>query len=289
MATTLQPLLFDGTLVNQQGEAIPDAKIQLWQTDLDGNYLHINPNAANNQQSPNHAPIVESFQYFGTATSNSNGHFEFLTYRPGIYVQRPYSHFHFMVWLEEPDVEGGAAVQDPDLITQFYFADQSGPFPNVLQLDVMNVDDGGNYNYGSYMNGTIVMSTRSSVDNAGVNFLTASPAQPKGPFYPNINFFAMDHDLTTDETMQSTINPTASPEAIVVAPTPTKGVEPASIAPTKSPKPTSTTMQPAATLSTVSPTPPAQQFSAAAWNFNAHGTLGLWLMIFYVLFCMFKL
>jgi protocatechuate 3,4-dioxygenase beta subunit len=35
MAATT-PLLFHGTLLNQQGNAIKDAKIQLWQTDVDG-------------------------------------------------------------------------------------------------------------------------------------------------------------------------------------------------------------------------------------------------------------
>ena len=40
--TAVSPLLFQGTLLNTQGTDIPNAKVQLWQTDFNGNYLHPN-------------------------------------------------------------------------------------------------------------------------------------------------------------------------------------------------------------------------------------------------------
>eukprot|EP01083_Nonionella_stella_P247992 859137_1 len=105
----IDPLLFRGTLLNQNGNPIRNAKIQLWQTDLDGNYLHSHPGAAVNPPSSEHASTVSDFQYFGTDGTDYNGNFEFLTHRPGIYGARPYSHFHFMVWLQEPHADAVAA------------------------------------------------------------------------------------------------------------------------------------------------------------------------------------
>mgnify|MGYP000405388081 CR=1 FL=1 len=193
MSTTIHPLLFHGTLLNQYGDALLDAKIQLWQTDLNGNYLHSSRFAAVNSE-----PLDEQFQYFGTDSTDSNGNFEFLTYRPGIYPNRPYSHFHFKVWLDGED-------PSPALVTQFYFADEGGPFPEVLQLDVVEVD-GSVYNYGSYVNGTIIVEDDSSSSNA---LLATSPTQPEGPFYPETDFFSMDNDLTTKIDTAQTTNPTA--------------------------------------------------------------------------------
>mmetsp|Transcript_38963 Transcript_38963/g.83151 ORF Transcript_38963/g.83151 Transcript_38963/m.83151 type:complete len:227 (+) Transcript_38963:130-810(+) len=195
MATT-HPLLFQGTLLDRQGNAVEGAKIQLWQTDLDGNYLH--PQADSFPASPEHASIVSQFQYFGTDTTDSYGSFDFLTYRPGIYTQRPYSHFHFMVWLD--DLAMGDA-ETPALITQFYFKDESPPswFPAVLQLDVTEADPAA-YEYGSYVNGTIVVDVNPTGGNA---LLAASPAQPKGPFYPKTDFFSVGNDLTTSDDASS--------------------------------------------------------------------------------------
>ncbi|KAL3772940.1 hypothetical protein ACHAW5_009631 [Stephanodiscus triporus] len=154
----IAPLLFQGTLLNQQGSAIQNAKVQLWQTDLDGNYLHPDPGAATNPASPDHSSIVSNFQYFGTDATDFDGRFEFLTYRPSPYPFRPYSHFHFMVWLNDVDNGGDT----PALVTQFYFRDEAPPYPEMLQLDVVEVEDSGLYNYGSYVNGTIVIEAISS-------------------------------------------------------------------------------------------------------------------------------
>ncbi|KAL7428663.1 hypothetical protein ACHAXH_001335 [Discostella pseudostelligera] len=183
------PLLFHGTLLNTQGITIPNAKIQLWQTDLDGNYLFPDStSAATNPQLSEHADMVSNFQYYGTDSTDQNGHFEFLTYRPGIYTMRPYSHFHFMVWLDEDDPTMG---DEPSLVTQFYFRDEAPPFPEVLQLDVTEVDS-SRYNYGSYVNSTIVVEE----GDGSATTLEASPTQPQGPFYPTTDFFSASNDLT---------------------------------------------------------------------------------------------
>ena len=208
--TNLSPLLFHGTLLNQQGAAIQNAKVQLWQTDLNGNYLHPASGAALNPISPDHASIVSNFQYFGTDATDSDGHFEFLTYRPGVYPNRPYSHFHFMVWLN--DVDNGGYTQA--LVTQFYFKDELPPYPEMLQLDVVKVEsDSDLYDYGSYVNGTIVIESEVS-SSTGDATLEITPEQALGPFYPIPDFFSMDNDLTAmDDASTQTANPTVSQES----------------------------------------------------------------------------
>jgi len=210
--TNISPLIFHGTLLNQQGAAIQNAKVQLWQTDLNGNYLHPASGAALNPISLDHASIVSDFQYFGTDATDSDGHFEFLTYRPGVYPNRPYSHFHFMVWLN--DVDNGEYTQA--LVTQFYFKDESPPFPEMLQLDVVKVEsDSDLYDYGSYVNGTIVIESEVS-SSTGDATLEITPEQSLGPFYPIPDFFSMDNDLTAmDDASTQTANPTSSEEGNV--------------------------------------------------------------------------
>lgn len=173
------PLLFQGALLNQQGNAIPNAKIQLWQTDFNGNYLH--PDSGSSTMS--------DFQYFGTDTTDANGKFDFLTYRPGAYSSRPVVHYHFMVWVEDTQT----------LVTQFYFTDDplSTSVPEMLRLDVTEVDN-SLYSYGSYVNGTIVIDGTSSFETTDgyESLLDLTPEQSLGPFYPVIDFFSMDNDLT---------------------------------------------------------------------------------------------
>eukprot|EP00571_Detonula_confervacea_P007236 CAMPEP_0172329920 /NCGR_PEP_ID=MMETSP1058-20130122/61131_1 /TAXON_ID=83371 /ORGANISM="Detonula confervacea, Strain CCMP 353" /LENGTH=275 /DNA_ID=CAMNT_0013047115 /DNA_START=2740 /DNA_END=3564 /DNA_ORIENTATION=+ len=271
--TTIDPLLFHGTLLNQQGDAIKDAKIQLWQTDPDGNYLHPDPRAATSPKSPDHASIVSEFQYFGTDATDSEGNFEFLSYRPGAYPNRPYSHFHFMVWLNDPVVGDDGEDPLPALVTQFYFKDESPPFPDSLQLDVTEVD-AGIYTYGSYVNGTIVVDADSSL--TGGILLATSPMQPKGPFYPETDFFRMNNDLTAaDDATTQNVSPTVSPDTGVITTHPTR--IPSFAAPATGPTPPmpshNNDIMPISTAPTLHPVQVTSSAAAAAaaWNYNFLG------------------
>ena len=190
-------MLFQGTVLNRAGEPIDGAAVQVWQADPNGNYDHPR-SSASQPESPEFDSIVDGFQYYGTARSDSAGSFAFVTYRPGLYSYRPYSHFHFKVWAADPGgpSEGSGEVPTADLTTQFYFRDERPPFPDELVLDVVEVEDdvgsGGGYHYGSYVNGTIVLD-----DGGGEGMLPPSPPQAEGPFYPPDDFFAYDNDLTT--------------------------------------------------------------------------------------------
>ena len=132
---------------------------------------------------------------------------------------RPYSHFHFMVWLEKDDPTIG---DDPSLVTQFYFKDETPPFPEVLQLEVTEVDY-SRFNYGSYVNGTIVVED-ASAGGTTTTALDISPTQPQGPFYPTTDFFASGNDLTrtlTDASIASSGMPTITSVESPTTPFPT--------------------------------------------------------------------
>ena len=73
-------------------------------------------------------------------------------------------------------------------MAQLYFKDDplSLSEPEMLRLDVTEVDSSLGFSYGSYVNVTIII-------GGGADFI-----QPKGPFYPVVNyFFSMDNDLTS--------------------------------------------------------------------------------------------
>ena len=192
----MKPMLFQGAVLNQAGEPIDGATIQVWQADPNGNYDHPR-SSASQPESPEFESIIDDFQYFGTARSDSAGNFSFLTYRPGLYAVRPYSHFHFKVWAADPrgsSSEASGEIPRADLTTQFYFKDEKPPYPEELGLDVVEVEvgSGGSYHYGSFVNGTIVLD-----DGGKEGMLPLSPSQAEGPFYPLYDFFAYDNDLTT--------------------------------------------------------------------------------------------
>jgi protocatechuate 3,4-dioxygenase beta subunit len=116
---------FYGTLIDDFGVPIEGAQIQLWQTDPNGNYAHPgNP--------WNGFEILASFGYYGTATTDTEGKFEFKTHRPGIYSSRPITHFHYKVFVEGIEV----------LTSQFYFRDENIGSPDILTLDLSYLSDG---------------------------------------------------------------------------------------------------------------------------------------------------
>ena len=268
-AATIKPLLFQGTLLNTQGNAIPAAKIQLWQTDLNGNYLHTHSGAALSPYSQEYASIVSNFQYFGTDETDANGNFEFLTYRPGIYGYRP-SHFHMKVWLDDPNTGEDTL----GLITQFYFRDEASSFPEELQLDVTEIDD-TTYKYGSYVNGTIVIGDGLS-SSTGEELLSVTPKQAEGPYYPEVDFFSMDNDLTTANDIvidaDASTNPTVGTDDDASTTSPTLSSSPTS-ASVGTASPSSGMLQPAQTPSN----------SAASRGDYIYDLVGFWLMVPYFL------
>lgn len=90
-----------GRLLETSGQPVAGAKIEIWQTDANGRYIH-SQDAAGKPRDP-------FFQGFGTALTGPDGAFAFRTVRPVAYGSRP-PHIHVRV----------LADGRPPLVTQLY-------------------------------------------------------------------------------------------------------------------------------------------------------------------------
>ena len=101
-----------GRVLNNQGEPVKGARIEVWQANTHGRYAHptdINP-----------APLDANFQGYGVQVTDAEGRYRFKTIKPGAYPINPVNptsirppHIHF-------DVLG----TKDRLVTQMYFPDE---------------------------------------------------------------------------------------------------------------------------------------------------------------------
>jgi protocatechuate 3,4-dioxygenase beta subunit len=103
-------IIVHGRILDAGGNPVPEALVEIWQTNAAGRYAH----AADDHR----APLDPNFTGVGWCLSHTDGHYQFVTIRPGAYpwknhtnAWRP-SHIHFSVM-------GRAFSQR--LITQMYF------------------------------------------------------------------------------------------------------------------------------------------------------------------------
>lgn len=221
-------LVFNGKLINDLGEPIHGAHVQFWQTDNNGNYKHPASGAVT---------LDERFQYFGTAMTAEDGSFLFRTYRPGMYPQRPITHIHYKVWVAGNDI----------LTSQFYFQDEGfTQFSEMLQLELT----------AGALDDTVVTSKTIVVDLGFNGPLTLTPSQQEGPFYPVVDFFALDSDLTNvtvphgaNDNVQGTPTPETTPRPSQSGVAPILSMDPQSLFPSNNglslSSPTNTTLAPA--------------------------------------------
>lgn len=97
-----EALVLSGRVLDTEGKAVQGARVEIWQTDYQGIYLH--PGDARTGQRD------KTFQFYGEATSAADGGFAFRTIMPAAYPGRP-RHIHAKI-----TPPGGAT-----LTTQFYF------------------------------------------------------------------------------------------------------------------------------------------------------------------------
>jgi hypothetical protein len=166
-----------GQVLDPSGKAVPDALVEIWQTDASGVYDH--------PGDPGTASRDQAFQFFGTAQTDGDGWYAFRTIVPGEYEPRP-PHIHYKV------KQDGETL----LTSQFYFAD-----------DVISLDDlaglppvtGGDalLNLPLVTDGERLLAPAPivvSVDGeAGP--LPLTPAQMEGPYYPVVELSGYDNDL----------------------------------------------------------------------------------------------
>jgi protocatechuate 3,4-dioxygenase beta subunit len=92
-----------GRVLDSSGKALPGARVEIWQCDVTGRYLHHGDSIQNNRDL--------SFQGFGMDLSDENGIYRFRTIKPVSYPGRT-PHIHVKVRVNEVD----------RLTTQFYLA-----------------------------------------------------------------------------------------------------------------------------------------------------------------------
>lgn len=115
-------IIVSGRVLDENGRPVPDALIELWQANSAGRYLH--------DRDKHDAPLDPHFSGEGRTITDANGHYRFLTIKPGAYPWgnhyngwRP-QHIHFSLF-------GRACATR--LVTQMYFpGDPLLPFDPIF-------------------------------------------------------------------------------------------------------------------------------------------------------------
>jgi protocatechuate 3,4-dioxygenase beta subunit len=103
-------IIVAGRVLDEDGRAVPNTLVEVWQTNSAGRYIH------RNDQHP--APLDPNFIGAGRCVTNEKGEYRFLTIRPGAYPWRNHAnawrpaHIHFSLL-------GPSFVRR--LVTQMYF------------------------------------------------------------------------------------------------------------------------------------------------------------------------
>lgn len=80
-----QPLRFEGVIRGRDGAPLPGTRVQIWQADAEGIYLH--------PRDPRQAERDPGFQGYGATITDHAGRYAFRTIRPGLYPGRT-PHIH---------------------------------------------------------------------------------------------------------------------------------------------------------------------------------------------------
>ena len=99
-------LVLNGRVLDASGQPVVGARVEIWQTDHQGIYLH--------PGDPNTAKRDKTFQFYGETRSGADGSFAFRTIRPAPYPGRP-RHIHAKI----------TPPSAPTLTTQFYLKDDA--------------------------------------------------------------------------------------------------------------------------------------------------------------------
>ena len=104
-------IYLQGRVINQRGEPVRNARVELWQTNSHGRYAHqSDPNIA--------APIDPSFQGFGVQFTDPQGRFWFKTIKPGPYPSRE------RTWMRAPHIHFDIQGRFDRKVTQLYFPNE---------------------------------------------------------------------------------------------------------------------------------------------------------------------
>lgn len=174
-----------GQVTDSDGNPLTGTAVEIWHTDINGNYNH--PGDADP------SILLDTFQYFGTATTDENGYYAFLTIKPLPYESRP-AHIHYKVKIDGQDV----------FTSQWYFEED-------------RVDVQGDGVFSSAGGDTLFLKTDADIeadlaDDAlriatgnivldmngnSADSLLPTVAQTEGPYYPVVDFSGYDNNLNS--------------------------------------------------------------------------------------------
>ena len=97
-------ILLNGRVLDSNGRPVENARVEIWQCDINGRYLHTGDRQAINRDA--------AFQGFGHLVTGADGIYEFRTIKPVSYPGRT-PHIHVKV-----------IVNTKEFITQFYLAQE---------------------------------------------------------------------------------------------------------------------------------------------------------------------
>lgn len=98
-----------GRVLNEKGEPVAGAKIEIWQANAAGRYSH--------PADPNTAPIDPNFQGYGVITTDAEGRYRYKTVKPGAYPVNA-------DWTRPPHIHLDVSGKTDRLITQMFFPDE---------------------------------------------------------------------------------------------------------------------------------------------------------------------
>jgi protocatechuate 3,4-dioxygenase beta subunit len=107
-----QRIIVHGRVLEENGRPVPHTLVEVWQANAAGRYRHTRDNWP--------APLDPNFTGVGRCLTDAEGHYRFVTIKPGIYPWRNHdnawrpAHIHFSLF-------GRAFTQR--LVTQMYFPD----------------------------------------------------------------------------------------------------------------------------------------------------------------------
>lgn len=98
-----------GRVLNENGEPVRGAKVEIWQANTYGRYSHPND--------PNPASLDPDFQGFGVQSTDADGRYRFKTIKPGAYRVTP-------DWMRPPHIHVDVSGRRDHLVTQMFFPDE---------------------------------------------------------------------------------------------------------------------------------------------------------------------
>ncbi len=168
-------LILYGQILDNAGNPVSNAGIEIWQTDASGVYDHPQDPGTNSRDT--------AFQFFGSTTADNDGWYAFRTIMPGRYEPRP-RHIHFKV------KQDGNTL----LTSQFYFSEDIAVVEGEGMFQAVG-DSGGLLLLQLVQGESSLMANGQIVLDVGGGGLPLTPSQAEGPYYPVVPVSQYDNDL----------------------------------------------------------------------------------------------